>query len=62
MKAPRLTEVLLPLLAARAWGRWRIAPRTAADRRAAGWLPEAAGYEAIGRERRERRAARDDGP
>jgi hypothetical protein len=26
MKAPRLTEVLLPLLAARGWAPWRVEP------------------------------------
>ncbi len=60
MKSLRLTEVLLPLLAARGWAPWRIEPRRPEERRGRGYRPAAAGKQARWRDREHHRLPFDD--
>jgi hypothetical protein len=60
MSAPRWTEVLLPLLAARGWAPWFIEPRHAQEWRATERPPVAAARQASWSDRKQRHLLFDD--
>jgi hypothetical protein len=60
MKSLRLTEVLLPLLAARAWAPWQVEPGPAPRRPVHAAPPLAAADPAAWRDRQLRRRVYDD--
>jgi hypothetical protein len=60
MKALRLSEVLLPMLAARGWAPWLIEPRRAKGQRAQQRPRVVAASRAAWREREQRRLPFDD--
>lgn len=60
MKGLRLTEVLLPLLAARGWAPWLIEPRRAVERRGRERRPVAVASQLRWRDREHRRLPFDD--
>ena len=60
MKTLRLTEVLLPLLAARGWAPWPVDPQRAEKRRTGEQRPAAVGRQERWRDHARRRLPYDD--